>query len=409
MVATLIADDLTGACDAGALLVGCGPVRVVWPGAGAPAGDARVLVIDTESRSLDAAAAAARVAAAVRDLGARAARGLLFKKIDSTLRGPVGAELEALLAASGRGAALLCPAFPGQGRTVRGGALRIHGRLAHETAVGRDPGYPGATSDVAEIAGRGLARPVARLPLAVVREPDALQRALAALETGVAVADAETDADLDGLAATAARRPDLVLVGSAGLARAVAAAQGSAAPRIPLPAGGARLAVAGSVHPATRKQIAALERAGVAGIRVDRAGEADARVVRAALADGRPAFIATPEAAAERDAGEAARRLGRAAARLLHRALADLVVVTGGDSAIALLRALGATDLALRGVPADGLALADARLGDGRALPLVTKAGGFGGPDLLLSLLGHLELEHAAAPDAEGAPQGLQS
>src|SRR2546421_11257 len=83
---TIVADDLTGACDTGALFAARAPVPVsIWPRRAAA--DAVVRVVDTESRTLtgpDAAERAATVAA-----GGRARHW--FKKIDSPLRGPVGA------------------------------------------------------------------------------------------------------------------------------------------------------------------------------------------------------------------------------------------------------------------------------------------------------------------------------
>src|SRR5207237_1836446 len=109
---TIVADDLTGACDTGALFAGRGPVPVtVWPDA---ALRAPVSVVDTESRALDPADAARRVAAVARNV----ARTRVFKKIDSTLRGPIGAELDALLRAISSAGALVCPALHAETRVV---------------------------------------------------------------------------------------------------------------------------------------------------------------------------------------------------------------------------------------------------------------------------------------------------
>ena len=91
-------------------------------------------------------------------------------------------------------------------------------------------------------------------------------------------------------------------------------------------------------------------------------------------------------APADREA--VARQLAAAAARVLERAVPDLVAVTGGDTAYALLRALHPRRFDLTGAPADGLALGRLVLDDGRPLALLTKAGGFGGTDLLTTLLG---------------------
>jgi uncharacterized protein YgbK (DUF1537 family) len=64
----------------------------------------------------------------------------------------------------------------------------------------------------------------------------------------------------------------------------------------------------------------------------------------------------------------------------------DLVAITGGETAVALLRALGATRLDLVGVPASGLALGEIVNRGAPTIPLLTKAGGFGPPDLFLTL-----------------------
>src|SRR5256885_589158 len=124
MTVTIVADDLAGACDAGTLCAGKSPVPVaVWPD---PAVAAPVSVVDTESRDLEAAEASRRVRRAIGP-GARAGATVWFKKIDSTLRGHAGAELAALLRVTGVASALVCPAFPAQGRTVVDRQLFVNG------------------------------------------------------------------------------------------------------------------------------------------------------------------------------------------------------------------------------------------------------------------------------------------
>src|SRR5215831_5841786 len=159
MQAMLIADDLTGACDAGAQFAGRGPVPV-FVAPSSPGSEWDIAVVDTESRSLSPEDASYRVRATVAQLGRRLANRLLFKKIDSTLRGPVTAELEALLDASGRRAALVCPTLPAQHRTVVDGVLLVNGARVHESPIGKDPAFSGSTSSLIEIVGRGAKRPV---------------------------------------------------------------------------------------------------------------------------------------------------------------------------------------------------------------------------------------------------------
>src|SRR5262249_36585786 len=142
---------------------------VVFAGDTLPDLESDVAVVDTESRALDPTAAAERVGSRASCLRERLAAGTVFKKIDSTLRGPIGAEMEALLATTGRRSALICPSFPDQRRVVRDGLLLVGGVPVHESPVARDPAYAGTTARVADIVTRGCARPVSSLPLARVR------------------------------------------------------------------------------------------------------------------------------------------------------------------------------------------------------------------------------------------------
>lgn len=117
----VIADDLTGAGDTGVqfaraglrtrALIGAWSVHAVQ--------GADVVVINTESRALEPEEAYERIARTAAEL--RAAGAIpIYKKIDSTMRGRVGAELDALLDMFGLDMAIVSPAFPDNGRTDRG-------------------------------------------------------------------------------------------------------------------------------------------------------------------------------------------------------------------------------------------------------------------------------------------------
>jgi uncharacterized protein YgbK (DUF1537 family) len=184
---TILADDLTGACDTGTLFAGPAPVPVtVWPQA---LGRAPVRVIDTESRALEAAEAARRVAT----VAAGRAGGRYFKKIDSTLRGRVGPEVDALMRTLGASSAVLTPAFPAQGRTVLDRVLLVDGIPMADTTLGLDGELPRLdTSNVVELIRPGLDHPLAWIPITEVRAGlDSLAARLKRLDGTVAVADAE--------------------------------------------------------------------------------------------------------------------------------------------------------------------------------------------------------------------------
>lgn len=356
---SILADDLTGACDTGTLFAGQAAVPVtVWP-QGVSA--APVRVIDTETRALEPVETARRIAATA--AGAPAAR--YFKKIDSTLRGHVGVEVDTLMGVIGASSALLTPAFPAQGRTVLDRLLLIDGAPIAETALARDPEFPGgAGSSVIDILRRQLNRPLAWVPLEQVRAGvDSLAERLQRLSGTVAVADAERNEDLETLVEAAlGLDPAPLLIGAAGLARALARHLGLLARPVALPPCRRGLIVAGSRHEATRAQVAAARAAGIEVLARADAEEPDRAAVAARLADQ--------------------------ARQALTREAFDIVVVTGGQTAVALYRALDAERIDLVGPPAPGLALGYLRAPCYPALPILTKAGGFGAPDLFISLLG---------------------
>jgi D-threonate/D-erythronate kinase len=352
---TIVADDLTGACDTGTLFAGRAPVAVtVWP---RRAVEAAVRVVDTETRLLAPAEAAERVAL----VAARGRAGSWFKKIDSTLRGPIGAEVHGMMRALGSSTAIVCPAFPAQRRVVLDRALLVDGVPVADTPVGRDPSFPAGGSSVVDLLRPQLDRALSWIPIEQLRTgPEALTARLRRLVGTVIVADAETDADLDALVEAAlAVAPGPLLVGAAGLARALAARLGLLSERADLPAGSRWLVVAGSLHPATRRQI---REARAAGLTV----------------------LATPDPAG--DGTGALTRLVEQAVAALQREPWDLVVVTGGETAAALWTALDAERIDLVGAPAPGLAFGHLRAPGHDPLPWLTKAGGFGAPDLLVSL-----------------------
>ncbi len=370
MLVGIQADDLTGACDTAAPFAVRGLATLVvvrdgTDGTTAPSAGADVLVIDTESREQRAEIARERAREAGAALRAEAP-SVLYKKVDSTLRGQIGAELDGMLIGTGVAAALLAPAFPAQGRTVVDGCLLIDGEPADRTPIARDPTFPSTGASVLGLLGAGGLRPAASLALATVRHgaPAVAARLDRFLSAGgrVLAADAETAEDLAVLAQAAGEVP-VLLAGSAGLATALARRQVCAAtgrpalPRRPL------LIVAGSANPVTREQISRL-------------GERADLTVVASADDGR-----TPEPDRRR---ETVRRLAAAARNQIDRQRPGALLLTGGETAIAVLRALDAGGVRLAGQLEPGLALGSLAGGPFDGLVVMTKAGGFGDADALV-------------------------
>ena len=121
----LVADDLTGACDAAVhfAIRGIRPAAVLLARGGDTDG-ARVLAVSTESRDLPPAEIRRALAAVSAEFPVNVA-ARVFKKIDSTMRGNTGLEIAAALESFDCDAAVVCPAFPKMHRVVEDGFLRV--------------------------------------------------------------------------------------------------------------------------------------------------------------------------------------------------------------------------------------------------------------------------------------------
>lgn len=419
----IIADDLTGAADSGAQFARSGwrtklaltlPLRVLEPGS---PDDAHVLVLTSESRSLPSGVDAAQAVKKVLTACPLSSFPLVYKKIDSTLRGHPAAELAAVMSALGEARALIAPAFPAQGRATLRGRVMINGQSLEGTSFSREV----STGDLRRVFGEGTAL----LSLEMVRGGEAHLRSALRSSAGMLIADAENEADLLLLARAALAEGVRLWCGSAGLAGALAACLGTGPdapagdPLHPPHPTGHFLAVAGSLHPATTAQVAAARRAGAIVVQPPPAfftnplpqGIVEAAAQLAgALAAGQDAVLAVRspnELMAVRDqtrqnSGYAqlnipispthiAGRLAQTAAQALTSAPAAGLFLTGGETARAVCRALDCTHLWLGGEVEPGIPWS--RMAGGRfpGLFVVTKAGGFGREDSLVRALRFFE------------------
>jgi uncharacterized protein YgbK (DUF1537 family) len=396
--AAVIADDLTGAADSGVQLTRAGyRTAVAFRGSRvAPADDLDAVAVDTDSRAMPASSAAKLVVEAghrVRD-----AR-VVFKKVDSTLRGPVAAELSAALEATGRGVAVVCPAFPDAGRTVSGGVLLVNGIPVHETGFRDDPITPVRESHLPTLLS-AVCPSVAALSTDDLRDAGRVQSVLAS--SNCVVADAGTDAELEALVRAVPDPASVLWVGSAGLGRAfgVVHVGPRAAEPDETPGSASRVVVVvGSLNRVARQQLEVLHReAYVAPVPLNAAAllddpsegamEGAIAGARSALLGGRGVVVySTADRGFERmSRAEAARRIAEALAEVVaglsKDELFDAMVLTGGDTAVGVAQRLGATGVLLEGEVEPGVPVGS--LIGPRPYRVVTKAGGFGEPDTLV-------------------------
>ena len=179
----VIADDLTGAAEVAGAAYDAGyraEVQLEFD----PCSSAQVIVVDADTRWRQPAEAAERLKHVMLTIGPPLPT-LLFKKVDSVLRGPVLAELNAMLAVSGRRRAILIPANPTRQRIIRHGQIWVAQQPLAQSILGHDPEYPRTSSFIPDVLGCSTAE-VTLLP-----NPRSLDR-----DTGVLVPDVSTTADL---------------------------------------------------------------------------------------------------------------------------------------------------------------------------------------------------------------------
>src|SRR5829696_1977262 len=373
----IVADDLTGAADAGVQFVRAGyRTAVVFHGEAAPA-DVEAVSFDTDSRNMPAGFAAKRVVDVARDL--RGAR-VVYKKLDSTLRGNVAAELSAALGASGRERAIVAPAFPDAGRTTVRGIQLVRGVRVDETEMRDDPQTPVREAHVPTLLA-GAFSSVGTLGAEDLVDPERVRLALEKNEC--VVADADSYSDLEALVRAVPDPARVLWAGSAGLAYAIGSVYPGphagdvgerTAPARPV------LVVVGSLSSVAREQVRRLvEEYG--DVSVEAVGENAVEAARVALSGGTCAVVHSPEqknASGEAVVGTLAGVVGRLSEERLFGGL----IMTGGATAVGVARRLEATGIELEGEVEMGVPVGT--LIGTRPYPVVTKAGGFGGPDTLV-------------------------
>jgi len=147
----IIADDLTGTLDTGIQFSERGIATKVQIGAEYTNNqeECQVLVIDSETRHLDASEAY-KIVNKIATQAIKAGVPYIFKKTDSALRGNIGAELEALYQA-GKETLAFIPAFPKMNRATQNGIHLIDGLPVSQSVFGIDPFDPVTKDSVKEI------------------------------------------------------------------------------------------------------------------------------------------------------------------------------------------------------------------------------------------------------------------
>jgi uncharacterized protein YgbK (DUF1537 family) len=397
MIETLIiADDLSGAADCAVACAAAGSATVIFDPTADLSGAAAVSV-DVNSRAMTAREAGVAVAEAVQLLYGQSTRNL-YQKMDSTLRGNWASELVHIRRAAATVLghapfAIVAPAFPATGGATIDGHVQVNGTPLEDTELWKQAGLTGSADLQALLTEAGLKVGLAALEQVALGREAFMTRLAKWREAGcdAVVCDAQTEDDLVTVAAASLTLPERPLwVGSAGLMQAlVRAGKDEGTPssaRTWKAAGKSILVVVGSASGASHTQFDALaEEQDVTSLIIPpsalRKGADPERVqthVQAldrALAAGSDLAVTIGGEPINLQDGP---QLAVALAELIAPRLSDAggLVVTGGETARAILVSAGIWGLSMQGeiepgVPV-GLSMGDI------AIPVVTKAGAFG-------------------------------
>ncbi|MBB4008402.1 3-oxo-tetronate kinase [Allorhizobium taibaishanense] len=404
----VIADDFTGATDIASIIAREGmqvAMTIGIPNEDFDIGEAQAVVVALKSRTIAAADAVSQSLEALAWLQHRGARQIFFKycsTFDSTAEGNIGPVADALADALGAEIAVVCPAFPKNGRTVFNGHLFVGRQLLQDSPMKDHPLTPMRQSDLVALMATQSAYPVGLIPYDVVSAGDtaitqAFEASIAAGKRHVVV-DAINDDHLRALGR--AVRDHKLLTGGSALAMGLPANFGIT----PKPASDASKVVdakvktailSGSCSAATRQQLARA-RDLWPNFKIDLEALADGRpVVELALAwasqqrQDQPVVIygsADPE---EVEANQL--RYGRQrSGELMEHALAEIakalvsdgvhrLLVAGGETSGAVISALDIKGLSIGAEIAPGVPWTVTL--SQTPLQVALKSGNFGGPD----------------------------
>ncbi|WP_413718253.1 3-oxo-tetronate kinase [Silicimonas sp. MF1-12-2] len=399
MLLGCIGDDFTGSSDLANTLAKQGMRTVQYTGVpdGPAAADVQAGVVALKSRSIEPGKAVAQSLAALEWLRAQGCEQIFFKycsTFDSTREGNIGPVADALAEALDAHKVIVCPAFPGTGRSIYQGHLFVNDRLLNESGMQNHPLTPMTDADirrwlayqtryeVGHVAARDVFAGAGQIAEALEREHLAGKRHI--------VVDAIRDADLVEIGRAAKGLP--LITGGSGVALGLPANFGCTAAEVPWTGqGGKSVVLSGSCSVATRAQVAR-HAASYPAREIVAAEVIEGRLTAREIADwllagegvplayssADPAAVAEVQAAYGRErSADALEAFFAEVARLVVAGGATRVITAGGETSGAVVEGLGLTMLEIGpeidpGVPA---------LRAGPDLVVALKSGNFGAED----------------------------
>jgi len=415
----VVADDLTGASDVGIQFMKHGFETIVLYDVKhilqRIIKGANVIVANTESRASPPNIAYRKVREAVKRFKTAKVR-LVYKKIDSTLRGNIGPELDAIMKESGIRLSIVAPAYPLYGRITVGGYHLVNQIPVGKTEFSQDPVAPVTISHTPTLLQTQMTRKVGHISLSTVLDGRKfLEKAIhEKCKEGdeVIVIDATTESDLETIAQVSIDLNALPC-GSAGLANALAK-------HLRLRDETQILVASGSVSETTMKQImrakhvlnsCVVDLVAIKILKDDAKNEGEIlrviKEIKRALSEGKDVILRTAKSKDHvtetqkhgKNIGlneiEMSKRvtstIGKIVERVAQSSQVIGLVLIGGDTAISVMERIGALGARMTRELLPGIPVCSLIGGKFEELTVVTKAGGFGGDDALIEIIKFLK------------------
>jgi uncharacterized protein YgbK (DUF1537 family) len=395
----VIADDLTGAFDTGLEFWKKGLETVVLTSTNCLkrySGQVDVAVVDTSSRLSSPRKARMKVAKVASNLKKHGAK-YFYKKVDSTLRGNVGVEIEAVMDEIKVGTTIFTPALPEQGRTVVDGHLLVDGKRLTETDFAKDPLTPAIESHVPTLIKKSTNKKVGLVSLSSVRG-NLVREILNLKEEGIniIVVDATTRKDLRRIAESLIKTGLATLsCGSAGLAAELPVTLGF---YYPPPV----IILSGSQNPVTRMQAKKVEETlepyvtKLNAIKLSSVSYLNKKMKETmeAIDDERDMIISLDKVKGLSEARiqKILTSFRSMVLRIAKYGMKSGIIIIGGETTSQTCRSLGANAMMIEDEVDIGLACARIVNGKYKGMRIVTKAGGFGDEYALVKAINFLKM-----------------
>lgn len=407
----VIADDFTGALDTGVQFASFGVKTQVTVDCNVQFDnyDTTVLVVDTETRHLSSIEAYKSVFQLVKR-AKEAGIQYIYKKTDSALRGNIGAELEAVINASGCNKLPFIPAFPQIDRITKDGVHYIDGIPVTESPFGKDPFEPVKHDKIVELIGEQSRIKCESISLDTYTS--------LSMKEGILIFDCVSTQELDDIGTILIGNKETIFAGCAGFGEILPKLLNIPTTEIvTIPKLKPHfLVVCGSVNPITLQQIDQAEKYGFYRIRLtpkqkllidywsSEEGKQDITIIEKILMEYPLCVIETNDEGGNQLTANYANELGIDLETVRVRISSNLgqlvnqlftncslgtLLLTGGDTLLQCMNSIGVHELEPICELEKGIVLAKFTYKECTRY-IITKSGGFGQENLLINLANNI-------------------